>query len=52
MMKSWSEQALVSGKLPPIKLVFVRHKDGSYHPAIIKSINKDGTATVIESNNE
>lgn len=48
--KSWSEQALLSGKLPPSKLVFVKHKDGNYYPAIIKSINEDGTVTVIESN--
>lgn len=50
MMKSWSEQVLLSGKLPPSKLVFVKHKDGNYYPEIIKSINEDGTATVIESN--
>ena len=48
--KSWSEQSFFSGKLPPSKLVFVKHKDGNYYPAIIKSINEDGTATVIESN--
>ena len=50
MMKSWSEQALISGKLLPTKLVFVQHKDGNYYPAIIKSINKDETVTVIEGN--
>lgn len=49
MIKCWSDEVL--NKLPPItNLVYVRDKDGSYHPAILESINKDRTATVIESN--
>lgn len=49
-MKCWSETVL--DKLPPIDLVLVKNKDGSYHPAIVKSINEDGTITIIESNEE
>ena len=49
MIKCLSDEVL--NKLPPVtNLVYVRDKDGSYHPAILESINKDGTATVIERN--
>ena len=46
--KCFSDEIL--DKLPPSRLVFVQNKDGYYHPAILESINKDGTVTVIESN--
>ena len=46
--KCFSDEIL--DKLPPSRLAFVKHEDGSYHPAILESVNEDGTVTVIESN--
>lgn len=48
--KCFSDEIL--DELPPSRLVFIENKDGSYHPAIIESLNKDRTVTVIESNNK
>ena len=47
-IRCWSDGAI--DKLPPSKLVFALWEDGSCYCAELKSINEDGTITIIESN--
>ena len=51
MIKCWSAQLLEV--LPHNDhLVFIKDSDDGCHPAILVSVNEDGTVTVIESNKE
>lgn len=50
MDKPWSYHALRN--LPPLNTVLITGKDGSDKLAFVISDDKDGTITVIESNDE